>query len=160
MTRCPILYLDVDGVLQFVKGNRWMPRSDAGEFLDWAVRHFTCRWLTSWQRPNETLPRELGIRVPPGIEEVCWRKAEPFPPFKASAISDDEDWLWLEDEPSEFDLKDLRRRKKQDCLIRVNPLVPTVLLTGVQEELQERLRHRRTSIATRRLQDSQATGES
>ncbi len=131
-----VLYIDVDGVLQHVRDDRWAPRHDAAEFLEWALARFRCRWLTSWRNPNETVPGELGIRVPPGIEEVRWREAGPFPPFKAIAIRDDEDWLWVEDAPSTFDIDHLRARGATDRLIRVDPLPPSVRQTGVFERLE------------------------
>ena len=112
-----VLYLDLDGVLQYADGGCWRPRLEAEDFLAWVVRHFECRWLTSWARPNEALPARLGIKVPPGIVEVKWQSARESHPFKAAAIRDDEDWVWLDDEPSEFDLADLRRRRQLARLV-------------------------------------------
>ena len=134
-----VLYLDVDGVLQYAESGCWRPRLEAGDFLAWAVRHFDCRWLTAWARPNETIPIKLGIKVPPGIMEVKWRSALENHPFKAAAIRDTEDWLWLEDEPSEFDLADLRRRGQMSRLLLVNPSKPFLLMGSIRKLLEERL---------------------
>ena len=65
-----VLYLDVDGVLQYADGGCWRPRLEAEDFLAWAVQYFDCRWLTAWARPNASLPSKLGIKVPPGIVEI------------------------------------------------------------------------------------------
>ena len=62
-----VLYLDVDGVLQYADGGGWRPRLEAEDFLVWAVQHFDCRGLTAWARPNESLPAKLGIKVPPEL---------------------------------------------------------------------------------------------
>ena len=61
---CPakVLYLDVDGVLQYAAGNQWWPRLEAEAFLAWAAQRFRCRWLTNWVKPNRS--------VPAGIVEV------------------------------------------------------------------------------------------
>jgi hypothetical protein len=132
-----VLYLDVDGVLQYAKDNQWHPRLDAGDFLRWATSQFECRWLTNWVNPNRTVPKQLGIAVPEGITEVHWRKAGPGYPYKAHAISDCEDWLWLEDEPSEFDIADLRRRGRLDRLIIVDRFKPFVLMGQIRARLSE-----------------------
>jgi hypothetical protein len=136
-----VLYLDIDGVLQYADGNCWRPRLEAEDFLKWAVARFECRWLTNWADPNRTIPKDLGITVPPGIIEVRWREmfAGDGYPFKAAAVRDDESWLWLEDEPSEFDLADLKRRRKLDNLIRVDPIKPYILLSQICEILEDRL---------------------
>jgi hypothetical protein len=138
-----VLYLDIDGVLQYADGDRWKPRLEAGDFLKWAVARFECRWLTNWVEPNRTAPKELGITVPDGIVEVRWREtfAGAGYPFKAAAIRDNEPWLWLEDEPSEFDLADLKRRGRLDNLIRVNPRKPYILLSQICGILEDRLDH-------------------
>lgn len=140
-----VLYLDVDGVLQYADGGCWRPRLEAGDFLAWAVRHFDCRWLTAWARPNESVPAKLGIRVPPGIVEVKWRSASERNPFKASAISDDQDWVWLEDEPSEFDLADLKRRRQIGRLVLVDASKPFVLMGQIRSVLEERLARQATA---------------
>ena len=134
-----VLYLDVDGVLQYAEGGCWRPRLEAADFLAWSVRHFDCRWLTAWARPNETIPIKLGIKVPPGIVEVNWRLASEVHPFKAAAIRDDEDWLWLEDEPSEFDLAELRGRGQMSRLLLVNASKPFWLIGSIRNLLEERL---------------------
>lgn len=82
-----VLYLDVDGVLQYADGGCWRPRLEAEDFLAWAVQHFDCRWLTAWARPNASLPSKLGIKVPPGIVEMKWQSARVKHPFKAAARS-------------------------------------------------------------------------
>ena len=134
-----VLYLDVDGVLQYGEGGCWRPRLEAADFLAWSVRHFDCRWLTAWARPNETIPVKLGFKVPPGIVEVNWHLASKVHPFKAAAIRDDEDWLWLEDEPSEFDLAELRRRGQMTRLLLVNASKPFLLMGYIRNLLEERL---------------------
>ena len=145
MPELPILYLDVDGVLQYAKDNQWKPRPEAAEFLQWAVTRFRCRWLTNWINPNDEIPRQLGVHVPTGIREVVWRIAGPRYPFKAAAISDAEDWLWLEDQPSDFDLADLRRRKQLDRLIRTDHVRPWILMSLVRQELITRLQERNSA---------------
>jgi hypothetical protein len=139
----PVLYLDIDGVLQYADGNRWKPRLEAEQFLRWAVERFDCRWLTSWINPNQAVPKELGIAVPGGIEEVRWRQVNSGAhyPYKAAAIRDDEPWSWLEDDPSELDLADLKRRGKQSNLILVDPRKPYILLNQICPRLEERRRH-------------------
>lgn len=71
--------------------------------------------------------------------EVKWRSALENHPFKAAAIRDTEDWLWLEDEPSEFDLADLRRRGQMSRLLLVNPSKPFLLMGSIRKLLAERL---------------------
>lgn len=134
-----VLYLDVDGVLQYADGGCWRPRLEAEDFLAWAVQHFDCRWLTAWARPNASLPSKLGIKVPPGIVEMKWQSARVKHPFKAAAIRDDEDWVWLEDEPSEFDLADLKRRRQMARLVLVDASKPFVLMGQIRNLLEERL---------------------
>jgi hypothetical protein len=135
----PVLYLDVDGVLQYADGDQWRPRLEAEAFLAWAVSRFQCRWLTNWIDPNRNIPRNLRIAVPPGIVEVNWRVASAHYPFKAAAIRDDEDWYWLEDEPSEFDLAELRRRKQMHRLIVVDRDRPHILMAEIRGMLEGRL---------------------
>ena len=135
-----VLYIDVDGVLQYADGGCWRPRLEAEDFLAWAVRHFDCRWLTAWARPNDSIPTKLGIKVPPGIVEVKWRSVRETHPFKAAAISDGEDWVWLEDEPSEFDLADLRRRGQMGRLVLADPSKPFLLMGYIRDLLEARSR--------------------
>ena len=132
-----VLYLDVDGVLQYTEGGVWRPRLEAEEFLAWAVRHFKCRWLTTWARPNESLPGKLGIKVPPGIVEVNWNTAAERHPFKAAAIPDHEDWVWLTDELSAVDLADLNRRQQTGRLVLVDPGKPDLLMSQIRQELED-----------------------
>jgi len=138
-----VLYLDVDGVLQYADEGQWRPRLEADEFLAWAVQHFECRWLTAWARPNQMLPQKLGLRIPEGIREVKWQ-ADPASPrsCKASAIRCDEDWFWLEDAPSEYDLAELCRRKQSWRLVRVNPSKPFILMGQIRQLLEKHLNAR------------------
>lgn len=126
-------------MLQYADGGCWRPRLESEDFLAWAVRHFDCRWLTAWAQPNASLPARLGIKVPPGIVEVNWRSLGGEYPFKAAAIRDDEDWVWLEDEPSEFDVAALKRRRQMARLVMVNASKPFVLMGQVRNLLEERL---------------------
>src|SRR5438477_11819300 len=99
-----VLYLDVDGVLQYAKDNQWKPRLEADAFLEWAVSHFRCRRLTNWNDPNRPVPQQLRITVPEGIVEYRWRKEGSAYPIKGRAIIDTEDWLWMDDRASDFHL--------------------------------------------------------
>ena len=144
-----LLYLDVDGVLQYADGGCLRPRLEAEYFLAWAVRHFECRWLTAWARPNESVPAKLGIRVPPGIVEVKWQSARKTHSFKAAAICDDEDWAWLDDEPSEFDLADLKRRGQMGRLVMVDASKPFLLMGYIRDLLEARSRPVSTSGRSR-----------
>jgi len=49
-TRKPVLFLDVDGVLIRYTRTEALPTPHVKEFLEWAVEHFECRWLTSWAK--------------------------------------------------------------------------------------------------------------
>jgi len=134
------LYLDIDGVLLYAKDDQWVPRPDASEFLSWATEHFACRWLTNWIDPNRTLPLQLGITVPAGIIEVQWRKPGSPYPFKAAGIDYAETWNWLEDQPAEADLDELRRRGQRNRLIIVPPDKPWILMSQIRDLLEQRLR--------------------
>ena len=80
-----------------------------------------------------------------------WRSAAERHPFKAAAIRDDEDWVWLDDEPSEFDLADLNRRRQMGRLVLVNPRKPFLLMGRIRNELEERLARHTTGEWPRKL---------
>ena len=54
----------------------------------------------------------------------------------------DEDWLWLEDTPSEYALAELCRRKQSWRLVRVNPSKPFILMGQIRQLLEKHLNAR------------------
>ena len=61
-------------------------------------------------------------------------------PASLHAIRDDEDWLWLDDAPSSFDLAELRCRDQLARWIKVDPVKPFLLLGTIREALESHLR--------------------
>lgn len=137
----PVLYIDVDGVLRYVDRDGWQNRVEAEEFLEWAVQRFECRWLTSWNDPSRNLPRSLGIRVPEGIVEVRWaaEDAAGRPLGKSASINFSENFVWLDDAPTTFDLARLQRRGQRHRWIEVNPC-KAFILNRLREQILDVVR--------------------
>jgi hypothetical protein len=139
MRNLPVLYLDVDGVLRYAHQGVWKLRLEAESFLEWAVTEFECRWLTSWRDPSRELPRHFGLRIPPGISETAWLDfdSDGTPLGKSAAINFKEDWRWIEDAPTSFDIERLREARQLARLIKVDPMKPFILLGEVRNRLKE-----------------------
>ncbi len=86
------LYIDVDGVLlKPVFGDARIPlqrmAEDVAEFLEWAVKHFDCHWLTAWAINGDG--RHLKVRLIPKLPAAARLSAippvEPFSPRETVA---------------------------------------------------------------------------
>lgn len=112
----PILFLDIDGVLNTWSAPEIEVSEDhpialgrvpgAPEFFQFALQHFDVRWLTAWAVNGYFLPRQIEtlawlLCCPPDVilqtPAVSWREAK-TDGIAAVIANQDIDWLWIDDE--------------------------------------------------------------
>lgn len=94
----PALYIDVDGVLiaPYHEGEYPQLRPNVVRFLQWAIKHFECRWLTAWTK--DRLDTLLScLMVPDVARQIKEVKRTYGPHGKAGDIDYARNWYWIED---------------------------------------------------------------
>ena len=138
LRRCPVIYLDVDGVLWDISEDAPLVADPAQsaqgvdglrEFLDWALAHCEVRWCTTWALSGsmtaeqmERLARYTDVDV--SVWE-CIRPSHGWRDSKCEAISWDEHvqgrpFAWLEDGLTPAELHELDRRGFSDSFIHTD----------------------------------------
>lgn len=126
------LYLDVDGTLLRRGGHARLrgelaPATHLKRFLEWAVTHFSCVWLTSRDRTggSDAIRAVFRQAVGPGEDfdalDALLRAVQPstWSSFKAEAIDFDVPFYWLDDAPEEESLDLLQRHGVADSWVPV-----------------------------------------
>lgn len=152
MSRKPILYLDVDGVLIQFREDRTMlhyenhkrgfPAERVGDFLRWADANFEIRWLTSWASWGHMRPE---VKV--DLEAILWESVGEWvnpkswggTGEKTRAIDYEEtrQWFWLDDETKHD--RPLLPEKFRDRLIKTDSSIDPKALMRSALELYGRL---------------------
>jgi len=114
----PILYIDVDGVLFGLYGDpqAFQLRPGVSSFIQWAMKHFDCKWLTSW--PKEALVKLYNSLYNFGgdmlfPDYVDWRncsRKQGVTDRKTAGIDWNAEWFWIDDGPVGVERMDLRSR--------------------------------------------------
>jgi hypothetical protein len=113
-----VIYLDIDGVvLGKNEHGRIALIPNFRSLLRYLRKNYECRWLTTHGRHNaDDVIRYLkpflkGINA----RELRFIKAVPWKPLKTEAIEFDSLFIWVDDQPLQFELDILR---KKGCLNR------------------------------------------
>jgi hypothetical protein len=149
-TRKPVLFLDVDGVLIRYTRTEALPTPHVKEFLEWAVEHFECRWLTSWAKSG-TMDWEHRVELAKklGVSEALLRNMDhrhPWNDEKTQAIDitefDDNHCLvrWLDDDRMNDEQATLKRWGVQEIFIHTDCNKNPQRLKQVWDELQTLLK--------------------
>ena len=122
----PKLYIDIDGVLL---GKRtpndheiWLAEG-AAEFLEFALAHFDCYWLTTHAKDGYTGPALRALRpfadkefleLAGMVRPVAWST------LKTEAIDLESDFYWLDDQLLAVEREILEEHGRFDRWIRVD----------------------------------------
>ena len=117
------LYLDVDGVLlgcEGAAGHEVVLARHAGEFMDFALQHFDCYWLTTHcDGTEESVLRCLRPYCPGDfLERLASVQPTQFRTLKTEAPEGD--FYWLEDSPLQAEIDWLKARGLLSRWIEVN----------------------------------------
>ncbi|VGO11827.1 hypothetical protein PDESU_00374 [Pontiella desulfatans] len=116
------IYIDVDGVLLGKNNGDVQLAYKAKEFIRFALSQFDCYWLTTHCKGNaETALRYLR----PYVDDETYRdlgriKPTNFSVFKTEAIDPDEEFVWIEDELLQGEIKWLEDHGKMATWYPVN----------------------------------------
>lgn len=133
--RAAKLYLDVDGVLlgsSRLRCNQVVLAQHAEPFLDFALRHFDCYWLTTHcDGTRESVLRYLRPYCSQGLLKKLARvRPTRFRTLKTEVLS--RDFYWLEDAPLQAEIDWLKARGLLSRWIEVNTRKrPDHLLTAM-----------------------------
>jgi hypothetical protein len=145
----PILFLDVDGVLNvFLKSREELhpnfavalvPAPGVKEFIQFARENFDVRWLSAWSVAGYIhYPEALAWLTGLTVDEVNAIPAVRWPHNKATAAiktASDRPWVWLEDGISKGELYILKDANVLDRYIYVNSDKDSQALAKATEEL-------------------------
>lgn len=117
MTR---LFMDIDGVLNRVdEKGKMVWRSDAPDFLRWAVNHFLVSFLTGWRDKN--LIKDMCLSQLGCLDLVEKFDYPKWDMMKTDAINFKEPFYWLDDEVMKEEGAVLGENEAHHRLILVNP---------------------------------------
>lgn len=111
----PILFIDVDGVLNWFPPDidaaiPWRKERDA--FLDWARERFECRFLTAW---FESVWNVLPARFHFPVEQWVHDKTEAI-----RRLAPNEAWFWLDDDRMQDEQRELQKLNATHRFIHIN----------------------------------------
>lgn len=122
------LYIDIDGVLIGKRDPRDMDRTLANgalSFLEFALDHFDCVWLSTHSQPGTTdqVLQYLDRYAEPGDKDRLRALASQIAPsyyktLKVEALEGD--FLWVDDQPIASEIEFLRARGWLDRWIQIN----------------------------------------
>jgi len=127
-----VLYLDIDGSLIMTTEKHLASICELGlgclEFLQYATRHFECRWLTFHARTGFTnnvsrvFRQAVGVNALPKEWLLILENIKPAPwcLHKTDGIDFTTDFYWLDDAASEYDLNILAERNLSSRLIKAH----------------------------------------
>jgi len=127
-----VLYLDIDGSLIMTTERHLASNCVIGhgclEFLQYATRHFECRWLTFHAREGFTnnvsrvFRQAIGVNALPKEWLLILDNIKPAPwcLHKTDGIDFTTDFYWLDDAASEYDLRILAARQMSNRLIKAH----------------------------------------
>ena len=95
------LYLDIDGVLLGKRAGRITLAKGADEFLEFAIRHFDCYWLTTHCQGDA---KTAVARLDPFVSDTTKRllsniKPTRFNVLKTEVLPKEKPFYWIEDRP-------------------------------------------------------------
>ena len=140
-----LLFLDVDGVLLGKKDPRDIRHCMAGgcdAFIDFALGHFDCYWLTSHCRGDaQTVIDYLRPYAEPSLlEKLQHIRPTCYTTFKTEALHGD--FLWIDDAPTACEIRTLEEtgmlhrwlqvdtRREHEALTGLVPLMESILQEG------------------------------
>jgi hypothetical protein len=130
------IYLDVDGVLLGQESGNVVLARHAEKLIDFLIENFDVYWLTTHCSGDARRVISYLSRYAPQslIEKLSSIKPTRFGVVKTDAISGD--FYWLDDNPLQAEIAELRRREKLDRWIDVNTRArPDDLLFAIDELL-------------------------
>lgn len=148
-TRKPVLFLDVDGVLIRYTRTEALPTPHVKEFLEWAVEHFECRWLTSWAKwGTMEVPQRVTLSAILGVSESLLKKLDHTHPWsedktQAIDITEFENGplvRWLDDDRMNDEQATLKRWGVPEIFIHTDCSKNPNRLKQVWDELKTLLR--------------------
>ena len=119
------LYLDIDGVLIHDSLNNFgKPAKGISEFLHVVTSKYTCYWLTThcYKGENHTVEFLSKKLSPKEMQYVPFVKPLDWKTWKTEAIDFNEDFLWVDDDPADEELKELKKNNCENKLILVDLL--------------------------------------
>jgi hypothetical protein len=128
------VYLDVDGVLLGQDAGNVVLARHADELFDFLIENFDVYWLTTHCSGDAGRVITYLSRYAPQsfIDKLTAIKPTRFGVLKTEAISGD--FYWLDDNPLQAEIAELRRRDRFDRWIDVNTRVrPDDLLFAINE---------------------------
>ena len=117
------LYLDIDGTLIHDSLKKYnQPANGVSEFLKYITDNYTVYWLTTHCRGGENhAPDYLSTKLPPeAIQYLKLIQPRFWECDKTEAIEYTSDFLWIDDEAYEPELKALRDNNCLDKWIKVD----------------------------------------
>lgn len=146
------LYLDIDGVILRRTGRRefngrteFEIANNAYEFMDWCIERFDCYWLTSRSHdgsyagieqafrfaiPTTNLPIKIKNRIH-AIKTAAW------PRSKIGGIDLSREFFWLDDDPDDASLRELKRLGMGDRWIQAYTDHDPNCLRTIREQLSK-----------------------
>ena len=115
------LYIDIDGVLLTKKNTK--AAIGAEEFINYAIEHFECYWLTTHCRDGSTdsLLNMMSQYFPPLVLDLFKRiRPSVWNTLNTEGIDFSSDFYWLDDYVFEAEKEILRKHNSLDKLILVN----------------------------------------
>lgn len=154
----PILFLDIDGVLNTWTGNMDDINPDfpnalcrvpgAREFFLWADRTFEIRWLTAWLPGHErTMPLQflqaLSWLLGVDANRLAEIRSAPWWDEKTEGVravigNSDREWVWLEDGLSQGELQWLAETGNMGRFLNVDCIEDIHALEDAHIELRSR----------------------
>ena len=127
-----VLYLDIDGSLILTTERHLASNCVVGlgclEFLQFATKHFDCRWLTFHARKGFTnnvsrvFRQAIGVNALPAEWQIVIDQIKPAPwcRYKTDGIDFGSDFYWLDDAASDYDQQILAERNMSNRLIKAH----------------------------------------
>jgi len=133
------LYLDIDGVLLGKTNDRVTLAKGAEEFVDYALEHYECFWLTSHCRGDvATALSYLAPYCSDGLIEKLKRiQPTQFSTWKTEAIDFSCDFIWIDDYLFNAEINVLKENRKLSSWIKVNTYTDDNALHDCFELLQQ-----------------------
>ena len=135
------LYLDIDGVLLTAKHTQAAVGVDA--FVDFVTSQFNCYWLTTHCKGASSTALRYVVRflLPATVEKLNTVQPTTWDTLKTEAIGMRSEFYWLDDNPLQIEIAQLRTYGVENRLILVD-LNQTNELLRVQTVLERKVKER------------------